>query len=571
MPYRDLAYYLDSVGWTAVTAWSTGATIAAGVLRRQLATPAVNSERVFISIVAGTTHATTEPTWVTTRGGKTTDNTVTWQECTGLTAVNGDIATTVTWAELKAFTSTCLIGQLVLNNTETHIFIMSTAGTIGASQPSFNTTTGVTTADNTATWTCIGAVGAFSGGQAPYARAQSISGDVGTTLYIKSSHAETSSGNVSLVSTGTYAQPQRWICHNGGAYPPAAANVTTGATITTSGSALTINSVNAYIEGLTLVETGAGASINVASVNCYTKFKNCMFVFTGSSAGFGWGNSGSGSMGWMTLDNCGFSFSTTSQTVNLGNGTVVWKNSTFYSGSAVPTLAINVLATFAHVALDFIGVDFSGAGSGKTIFNLTTGVGLVRMVNCKLGASVTVCTTPTGPFLRAEVINCDSGTTVYRNEIYDYMGTLTSEATIVLTGGSPVSWKIVTTANVRFEQPFVSFPLTVWNDDTGVSKTLTVQGIWGGGAVPNNDDIWVEVEYLGSSATPIVSFVNDTKATVLTTGAAQDAGAGTWGGSTTKFALAVTFTPQMKGVITARVKCAKVSSTFYIDPKITLT
>lgn len=193
------------------------------------------------------------------------------------------------------------------------------------------------------------------------------------------------------------------------------------------------------------------------------------------------------------------------------------------------------------------------------------------MVNCKLGASVTVCTTPTGPFLRAEVINCDSGTTVYRNEIYDYMGTLTSEATIVLTGGSPVSWKIVTTANVRFEQPFVSFPLTVWNDDTGVSKTLTVQGIWGGGAVPNNDDIWVEVEYLGSSATPIVSFVNDTKATVLTTGAAQDAGAGTWGGSTTKFALAVTFTPQMKGVITARVKCAKVSSTFYIDPKITLT
>ena len=101
--------------------------------------------------------------------------------------------------------------------------------------------------------------------------------------------------------------------------------------------------------------------------------------------------------------------------------------------------------------------------------------------------------------------------------------------------------------------------------------TATVQGIWGGGAVPNNDDIWCDVEYLGSSGSPLASFVNDGKADILASNAAQDAGSGTWGGSTTKFKLNVTFTPQQKGWILLRVKAAKASSTFYIDPKITLS
>jgi hypothetical protein len=35
--------------------------------------------------------------------------------------------------------------------------------------------------------------------------------------------------------------------------------------------------------------------------------------------------------------------------------------------------------------------------------------------------------------------------------------------------------------------------------------------------------------------------------------------------------LNVSFTPQQKGFIYARVKCAKASSTFYIDPLVTLT
>lgn len=155
------------------------------------------------------------------------------------------------------------------------------------------------------------------------------------------------------------------------------------------------------------------------------------------------------------------------------------------------------------------------------------------------------------------------------------------ETTIVRGGGATqpdadgddttVAWKITTTANSKWVLPFESLPIAIWNDTVGSAVTATVYGIWGGGAVPNHDEIWLEVEYPGSTSYPLGSFANDTKADNLASGAAQSSDASTWGGSTTAFALAVTFTPQMAGPIYARVKAAKASSTFYIDPKVTLS
>jgi hypothetical protein len=117
------ATYCSSVKYAAVTAWASGATITAGAIRRQLATPTLYNERCFVAIVGGTTGGS-EPSWTITRGGKTTDNTVTWQETTGVPAVNGDAGSTPVWLTVK--NKSIDLGHIIKDAGGTHFFICST-------------------------------------------------------------------------------------------------------------------------------------------------------------------------------------------------------------------------------------------------------------------------------------------------------------------------------------------------------------------------------------------------------------------------------------------------------------
>ena len=75
-----LAYAITySAGWAMpgqITTWSVGATVASGAWFKALA--GTDYGLIFRAGGAGTTHATTEPTWPSTPGGTVTDNTVTW-------------------------------------------------------------------------------------------------------------------------------------------------------------------------------------------------------------------------------------------------------------------------------------------------------------------------------------------------------------------------------------------------------------------------------------------------------------------------------------------------------------
>jgi hypothetical protein len=404
----------------------------------------------------------------------------------------------------------------------------------------------------------------------------------GDVFYVAHDHAE-ASATVTLTALGTIANPNRVICVNrAGSVPPVSADRRATAQVaTTTNGAIVLNGFIHY-DGIIFVagnSTGSG-NIGVSGTSgVWMRFDNCSFRIGSTGAGqINFGNFGATFINYVELNNTTMSFSAATQSVQVNN-VQRWRNTPLaLIGTAVPTTLFVPRASTGG-DIECIGVDFSAAGSGKTIVGALAGASInkFRFIDCKHDAAVTKSAVPTS-YGSTEIDFIRSGAsgvnyTIFRHRI---SGTLDQETTIVRTGGAsdgttPLSWKVVTTANCAFSMPFECPPIAIWNDTTGSAKTATIEGIWGGGAVPLDSDIWIDVEYLGDAASPQGSFVNDGTPDLLSTAANQTSSSATWGGSTTKFKLNVTFTPQQKGWIYARVKCAKPSSTFYIDPLVTLT
>jgi hypothetical protein len=408
----------------------------------------------------------------------------------------------------------------------------------------------------------------------------------GDTLYVAHDHVETSATAVTLTSSGTVTSPTKVVCVNrSGSVPPVSADRLATAQVATTGgtAAVTCNGFTHY-DGIIFSNSNTGASAGFTlpgTSNQSLRFDNCSFRFAGSSgtATMSIGNLGTSTGTYVEFSNTTLSFGAVGQSVQISDA-LKWRNTpSALIGGTIPTSLFTPLAGRGAL-LELIGVDLSAAGSGKTLLNANTSTtfAAARVLDCKLNASVIKVSSAINSHGSHEIDFIRSGASGvnYTVSRYRISGTLDEEVTIVRTGGAsdgttPIAWRIVTTANCNYSLPFEAPPIAIWNDATGSAKTATVEGIWGGGAVPNDDDIWLDVEYLGDAASPQGSFVNDGKADLLATAAGQASSTAAWGGSTTKFKLDVSFTAQQKGWIYARVKCAKASSTFYVDPLITLT
>ena len=177
--------------------------------------------------------------------------------------------------------------------------------------------------------------------------------------------------------------------------------------------------------------------------------------------------------------------------------------------------------------------------------------------------------------LEATVIRSDSGDTNYRIEKYAFTGTQTTETTIVRDGGAsdyttPISWKVISTATCKPEVPFECLPISIWNETVGSPITVEVYAIKASG-LPTNADIWIDVQYLGTSGSPIASKATSGKVDGLATPTTYSSDDSIWGGSLTSpgvFGMEVTITPEEKGPITVYPRVGVASTTFYIDPKI---
>jgi hypothetical protein len=393
----------------------------------------------------------------------------------------------------------------------------------------------------------------------------------GDTIYVAHDHAETQAGNMTLATSGTAPLPCRILCVNrAGTVPPVAADLATTATVTTTSTGTITFTGFSYYYGIGF-RCGTGATNAAITITASMVFEACSLHKLGTTA-----NQGS----IVASANRTIKFINTAvQFGNTGDGftldsPIIWSNTaSAVTGATTPGTLFRGGTSAPYCE----GVDFSALGVGKSLFAAATSKHLHVLKNCKLGASITVAATPSLRGAAVDVINCDSGATNTRNEKYAYPGTLTTETTVVRTGGASdgtttYSHAIVTNANSNWQAPFEGLPFAIWNETTGSAVTLTMHGTWAGGAVPNNNEVWFDVEYPGSATFPISSFATGGLANVLSTATALTSAASeTWGGGTTDFKQSISVTPLMKGWIIVTPKVAVASTTVYIDPKIVVT
>jgi hypothetical protein len=117
--------------------------------------------------------------------------------------------------------------------------------------------------------------------------------------------------------------------------------------------------------------------------------------------------------------------------------------------------------------------------------------------------------------------------------------------------------------------PFESFPMgEFYAGATGSPVSQTFE-LLTDNVTLNNNDAWIEYSYLGSSSTPLGTF-STTAPDILATGSALTTSTATWTttGLTTPVTqkIVITFTPQLKGVYSAKLKVAKASTTLWLNP-----
>lgn len=490
------------------------------------------NERVFVFAPLSTatgaqTTGATEPLWIITKGGYTTDNTnVHWIECTGQPAINGDLTNASIWTASSAPGQ----GHVIYDPTSASLQICNNGGTSGSSKPTFSATAGTTTSDSSAIWTSLGAASNFGAWGAPFARcAQSIAagwGVAGTTIFVADNHAEVSSANI-ILAIGTQPLPIYFICvDHTTSVPPGSGNLLTTASLSTTATAsiLINNSTgdNLYFNGITF-SAGTGSSIASLKVGSNgtstTVFDNCSLALGNTSTSSLLElNANISSTSEVFLRNTTLSFGSTGQVAQINSSNFVWRNTpSAIGGSIFPTTLFNGSPSGGSTAL-IEGVDLS-ALTGTIIGTTQTGLRAL-FANCKLNSSVTLAATPLARGVIIDAIQSGSSGVTYNQQRVSYEGMLIPETTIIRTGGASdgttgISWNISTTANVVWVNPFECFPISEWNDTVGSSVTVSLHGIVNSAAVPANDFIWFDLLVMGSGSSPLGTIISGSKANIL--------------------------------------------------------
>ena len=333
----------------------------------------------------------------------------------------------------------------------------------------------------------------------------------GDSLYVLNTHAETTGATTTYALPGTPAAPNLVVCTD------SSSNPTTGAVITTNTCTLT---GAAYFYGFGFVATATGApAISLASlINNWMRFSACYFSLTNTgSASIYFGAS---ALGKLDLINTYVKFAAAAHFIKVQTNTL-WRNTV----SAVQGVAPSTLFSASTACLlrcEALDLSFV---TGTLVGTSSTTLGIYDLKDCKIAAGVTIAASPAIIGQAVQTSRTDSAGTNYKTNYITYRGTQSTETTVVRTGGASdgttaVSWKLATNAGVSWPSNFETPPVVIWNSLTGSTRNVTLHGIVNAAAQPNNDQLWIDVEYLSDASSGMGASASGTKANVLTTGTA---------------------------------------------------
>jgi hypothetical protein len=236
-----------------------------------------------------------------------------------------------------------------------------------------------------------------------------------------------------------------------------------------------------------------------------------------------------------------------------------------------------------------VDCDLSAAGA-SLVGNQTNGYKLFEFINCKLKSSFVAMdaqtTNPNNSACDVYLYNCYDGDQHYHFQHHNPMASLVTDPANYASDNiadTALSWKIITTANVTPNIPYVSPWISAYH--TGTSAiTPSLEGLFASetdsaaGTVAQNDEIWGEFSVQSTSGFPLGALNTSDKMALGGTAADQTSTKATtdWTISTSNDAYKTTFklaptasiTPAEVGHIMARVCVGIASKTFFVDPQI---
>jgi hypothetical protein len=360
----------------------------------------------------------------------------------------------------------------------------------------------------------------------------------GDTVYVASSHSESTAATVTLTFAGTLGNPVRILSvDSGNPEPPTA--LLAGATIATTGASNITIAGFIYAYGLKLVAGDSTGQCQIALSNGSFHrevFEDCVFDqrSNNSNSMFRVTGSVTTNPSITVWKNCNFSCSQANARMEVVNGRFYW------SGGQVLTPMTSLL--HMHVGswsnAEIENVDLSAMASTATL-NPASGAGIVRFRNCKPPAGWTgvLVAGVKNVMWRAELSNTDTGDTNYLLWIEDTYGSIRQHSTLYLSGtsgikhnGSPIPLSYKMTAETTASYPFglVEGMWMAFVNESTASQTITLEIIHNEAAGLTDADIWLEVDYPATTGSTQYARVTDAKAGIFAAAVAQTASTAHW-------------------------------------------